>query len=526
MKLHRRDLVKAGTSLSLFGFIHGKAEAARLPTGTSRIAAARAASARTPPQSEAFGDHTVTQYARALAHHAYVPPTQKLPSLLSNLSFDQFSSITYNPEKALWAGDKLAFDVTFFPRGYLYKQHVEIFEVVDGQAAPVAYSPDLFTYGDPLLKAKEDTGFSGLRVRYALNTPGVMEECAVFLGASYFRAVAKGQTYGLSARGFAKDTGLATGEEFPVFRSFWLEKPQPGVDALVLHALMDSPSLTGAFRFTIRPGDMTLFDVQSTLFPRRDIDSGGVAPLTGMYYFDANDRQHIDDWRPAAHDSEALQIWTGASQQLYRPLTNPTDLQLSAFADTGPYGYGLMQRKRAFHDYEDLALHYEKRPSLWVEPIGNWGQGAVTLVEIPTPSEVNDNIVAFWRPKESLRAGQSYNFVYRMYWGWDTPWPTRLARVSATRVGAVVDHPDMRLFVLDFAGIVFDTMPKETLYHLIAQSSPGKISDIVLEHNIITNGIRALFNLAPGDAKLCEMSVQLATDQGPVSEKWMYRWTP
>lgn len=516
MKFPRRNLVKAGVSLPFINLI----------SGTSHAAEKQANS--TPPHSpinNAFHEDTVLHYAQKLAQAPYQAPSQTLPPQLSNLTFDQFSSIQYRSEKALWSNDKLAFDIEFFPRGYLYRPEIEMFEVVDGQAQKIAYDADLFHYNDPALKVSQNIGFSGLKIRYALNHPDIMEECAVFLGASYFRAIAKGQTYGLSARGFAKDTGLATGEEFPLFRAFWLEKPKPGMRALILHALMDSPSLTGAFRFTIRPGDTTLFDVHSTLFPRHDIEAGGIAPLTGMYYFDANNHAHINDWRPAAHDSEALQIWTGANLQLYRPLTNPTDLQLSAFTDSSPYGYGLMQRKRDFNNYQDLTLHYEKCPSLWIEPIGKWQEGAITLVEIPTPSEVNDNIVAFWRPKEPLRAGKAYNFTYRMYWGWDSPWPSTLARVIDTRLGAVIDHPEAVQFVLDFAGSPFDTLPPDTPYHLVINTHPGIIKDIVLKHNPETNGVRAFFKLIPQDATLCELTAQLTGPQGTLSETWMYRWT-
>ncbi len=182
--------------------------------------------------------------------------------------------------------------------------------------------------------------FSGLRLRYPLNKDGKKEECAVFLGASYFRAVAKGQNYGLSARGFANGTGDPKGEEFALFREFWLEKPQPSVKSVVIHALMDSPSVVGAFHFTIKPGDTTVFDVQTSFFPRENINKGGIAALTGMFYFDSNNRHHVDDWRPAAHDSEALQMWTGERQQLFRPLNNPIDLQFSAFMTSTRRGSG------------------------------------------------------------------------------------------------------------------------------------------------------------------------------------------
>jgi len=509
--LLRRDLVKLGAGLSFLGaagrFV-GSAEAADAPGATP------------------FDDSTVRDIAQRLAKKAYSPPSDTLPSAISSLNFDQFRGIAYKPDQALWHGQNFAFDVEFFPRGFLYRPRIEMNEVVDGKTARVPYNPDLFSYEDPQTRVTDDIGFAGLRIRNAINTPGVMEECAVFLGASYFRAVAKGQNYGLSARGFADGTGDSKGEEFALFREFWLERPKPGVDSLVVHALLDSPSVTGAFRFTIRPGATTVFDVQSSFFPRTTITESGIAPLTGMFYFDTNDRNRVVDWRPAAHDSEALSIWTGEGQQLWRPLINPVDLQFSAFGDTSPHGFGLMQRKRAFDDYQDLALNYEKRPSLWIEPIGDWGEGAVDLVEIPTPNEVNDNIVSFWRPKAPLQAGREYNFTYRMYWGWDNPWPTTQARVVATRVGAVVDHPEARFFVVDFNGAPFEHLGPDAKFHLIPTASAGSIRNVVVEPNPNIHGWRTTFEFVPGDAKIAELQCQLANDQGPVSETWMYRWTP
>ena len=515
MSILRRDLVKLGAGLSLMG-----------TSGRFAYAQSAPPAAKQAPKTVPFDNGTVRAIAQKLARSPYAPPPQSLPSAISNLDFDQFRGITFNPDRALWHGQSLAFEVEFFPRGFLYKPRIAMNEVIGGQSTPIAYDPDLFSYANPMLRVTDDLGFAGLRLRYAINTPGEMEECAVFLGASYFRAVAKGQNSGLSARGFANGTGNTKGEEFALFREFWLEKPEPGVQSVVIHALLDSPSVTGAFSFTIRPGDTTVFDVQSSLFPRQDITESGIAALTGMFYFDANEHNHVDDWRPAAHDSEALQVWTGSGQQLYRPLVNPTDLQFSAFQDSSPHGFGLMQRKRSFHDYEDLALNYEKRPSLWIEPIGNWGDGAVDLVEIPTPNEVNDNIVTFWRPKDALKAGQEYNFTYRMYWGWDTPWPTPLARVAGTRIGAVTDHADARMFVIDFTGAPFQNIPQDAHFHLISQASPGTIRNVVVEPNPNIKGWRTTFEFVPGDAKASELQAQLASDQGPISEKWMYRWTP
>ena len=214
-----------------------------------------------------------------------------------------------------------------FHRGFIFKDPVAIYVVADGTAQRVAYSPDLFTFG-PSVQPPPDgtvTDFSGFRMLAPINRADAFDEFVVFQGASYFRAVAKGQGYGLSARGLALNTGAPDGEEFPFFRAFWIERPQPEARAIVVHALLDSVSTTGAYRFTIRPGDTTVMDVEMTLYPRVELKHVGLAPLTSMFVFGPNDRVGIDDFRPAVHDSDGLAIWNGRGEWLWRPLINPGD---------------------------------------------------------------------------------------------------------------------------------------------------------------------------------------------------------
>jgi glucans biosynthesis protein len=491
----------------------------------SLLALAGVANADTPaaPAPGPFDGATVRRLAQAMAKQPYRAPDTSLPPARSKLTYDQFRGIRFKPEDALWRTDKLPFQVQLLPRGFLYRERIALFEVTNGQAAAIPYSADQFDYADPATRVPDDLGFSGFRVHAPINRADYYDEVCVFQGASYFRAVAKGQVYGLSARGLSIATGDPKGEEFPLFRAFWLERPQSGVNALVLHALLDSPSVTGAYRFTIRPGDTTVFDVESALYPRADITEAGIAPLTGMYYFDANDRHGVDDWRPAAHDSEGLSMWTGHGEELWRPLTDPTDLQISVFTDTNPHGFGLMQRKRAFADYQDLALQYGKRPSLWIEPIGDSGQGAVMLVEIPTGNEVNDNIIAFWRPKDRLAAKGEYDFTYRMHWGWDCPWATKLARVAETRAGRA--DSGARLFVLDFTGDAVKTLPADTKLHANVGCAPGSVRNVVVEPNPEISGWRISFEMAPGSDRLVEMHCALLNGTAAISETWLYRWT-
>ncbi len=435
--MHRRSILGGAASLSLLHTI------------------ARAAPAPAAPAMEPFDSNTVIAHARALAAQPYKPPDQTLPKELANLTYQDYRSIRFNPEKALWRGQGINFTAEFFHRGFLYKDRVDIFEVAGGQATPIRYSPDLFISDKvklPAAASNAELGFAGFRLHYPLNRLDYFDEVCTFLGASYFRAVARGQGYGLSARGLAIKTADPSGEEFPLFRSFWLQRPTPGADVVDVYALLDSPSAAAAFHFAIRPGQATVFDTDMVIFPRVDIALAGLAPLTTMFYFAANDRAGVDDWRAAVHDSDSLVLRTGHDERIFRPLDNPASLQISAFSDTDPRGFGLMQRQRRFAGYEDLESHYENRPSLWVEPVGGWGQGVVELVEIPSKKEINDNIVAFWRPRDPLKAKSEPKFAYRLSWCWSPPNPGPVADVVQTRSGTSFDGKH-RQFIIDFAGL-------------------------------------------------------------------------
>jgi glucans biosynthesis protein len=492
-------------------------QAAAVPIVAALGRAARAG------ESTPFDGATVRNQARDLAQRAYQAPDTTLPDELKDLDYQTYRSIRFDPGHALWHGQGLRFTAEFFHRGFLYKQAVRMFEVVDGRAELIRYNPDLFTFGK-VKPPTGDIGFAGFRLHNPLNRPDYFDEICAFLGASYFRAVAQGQGYGLSARGLAIKTADPAGEEFPQFRTFWLERPGKGSDAIVVHALLDSPSAAAAFRFTIRPGKQTVFDAEMALYPRTDIATIGLAPLTSMFLFDANDRTRVDDYRDAVHDSNGLLLWTGKGEQVWRPLANPRELQISAFADSGPRGFGLMQRGRTFGDYQDLEAHYENRPSLWVEPIGDWGDGVVELVEIPTDREVNDNIVAFWRPRDPLKAKGEYMLNYRLHWCWSVPAGSQLAEVAGTRCGLAWDQKN-RQFIIDFTGGVLKGRRADAPPTIDIGSSKGKIENPVVEANPATGGWRLSFQLDQGSEKLVEMHARLMDGEVPLTETWLYRWT-
>lgn len=484
---------------------------------------ANAAPAAPKVQGQPFDATVVRAMARALAQKPFKAPDKSMPDSLKNINYDQYRSIRYKPDKALWRGEGLPFEVQFFHRGFIFEDRVEVYIVEDGKEHLFAYSPDLFTFG--MVKpppADSQVGFAGFRLHAPINRPDYYDEVGVFLGASYFRAVAKNQVYGLSARGLALRTADSKGEEFPFFKTFWIEKPAKGTNSIVVHALLDSESGAAAYRFTIRPGDTTIYDVEMALYPRVDIKEAGIAPLTSMFFFDANDRVGVDDYRPAVHDSGGLAMRNGRGEELWRPLTNPQDLQISIFSDVNPRGFGLMQRERQFHDYEDLEARFEKRPSLWIEPIGDWNAGAVYLIEIPTKQEIHDNIVPFWRPHDALLAKREYIFTYRMHWGWNKANPQGLARFTRTRIGAGPDGT--RLFVLSIEGGTFDFSDVKA-FKSVFSADKGKIKHLVLEPNPVTGGVRASFQLATNKEPVIELRGQLMQHGKPVSEVWIYRWT-
>ena len=486
-----------------------------------------ALSADAPPPTSPegpFDTSLVRRIARELAQKPFKAPDTKLPDDLANADYDAFRTVRFKKNNALWNGDKNSFfKVEFFHRGFLYKDRVEIYEVVNGRSQAVRYSPDMFDFGTLKPPTETDLGFAGFRIHAPFVKADYADEVCAFVGASYFRAIAKGQGYGLSARGLALNTAEPSGEEFPIFRAFWLEKPASGSHSMVVNALLDSEGVASAFRFTIRPGDETIFDVESVSYPRKDIAVTGIAPLTSMFMFDANKRINVDDYRPAVHDSGGLAILTGRGEQIWRQVSNPTDLQISVLGDTNPRGFGLMQRKRAFEDYEDLEAHYEKRPSLWVEPIGDWGEGGIELVEIPSPREVHDNIVAFWRPKEPLKAKGEYGFVYRLHWCWSPPGRESVAQVVDTRAGLGWDQKS-RLFVIDIVGDALKVLTTDAPPKLEVRTDKGKIQNAVAQPNPEIKGWRISFELVP-DGKAAELRARLLNDAGPLTETWVYRWT-
>ena len=471
-----------------------------------------------------FDPTMIADRARAMAANPYVM-RPVVPQDWLDLTYDQYRDIRFRIDQALWTETERSYNIDFFAPGLYFPRTIKVWSVEDGQTKPVAFDLDSFKKGKlvPNLTREDPAlGYSGLRLRTDLGHPTGKTEYAVFQGASYFRAIALGQTYGLSARGLALKTAAPEGEEFPDFIEFWLEAPEPGQKNMVIHALMDSPSVTGAYRFDISPGETCVMEVEATIFARETLDNVGIAPLTSMFMFDETNRHRFDDFRPAVHDNDGLLIQNGAGEVIWRPLANPHRLQVSSFVDNGPRGFGLIQRARDVGDFADLEALYHNRPGLWIEPHEDWGRGAVTLVEIPTDKEIYDNIVAYWRPAEPIPAGHSHKMSYRLTWGAEAPVSVDLPRVVNTRMGK--HHDDGRLVVVDFEDhTLLDDGPEAV--QMIVQSPHVETTEGVLQRNPETGGLRLAFGFDPGDRDHVELRAQLRKDGQAASEVWLYRWT-
>lgn len=491
-------------------------------------AGAACASAGVVPAARAqggggFDPAQIAALARALAKKPYAAPALDLPESLAALNYEQYISIRAKPGAAIWRNEAAGFAIEPLHRGFVFKSPMFINLVENGVARQIIYDAEAFEFGAPELKPpKDDIGFSGFRILQAQGS-GEYQEAAVFQGYSFFRAIARDQNMGVVARALAIRTADAIGEELPVIRSVWIEKPGPASNALVIHALLDSHSLTGAFRFTLRPGEAAIIDTECTLFARAAVESFGLGAMQASALAGPLDRRKFDDARPEVAEVSGLQMLTGKGEWLWRPVSNRETLQISLFADENPKGFGLIQRRRNFADFLDPDQHWELRPSLWVEPIGDWGPGAVQLIEIPSESEINDNIVAFWRPAQPLPAGGEASFAYRQFWCWTPPERPPLATAVLARSGR---SGKRRRFIVEFAGDILGDLQRTADLKPNLSAGPGAIAAMRGFLSRENKTFHVFFDLDPGSEPLCELRLALEAGGKPLSETWLYRWTP
>ena len=492
-----------------------------------------------PLNAVAFGFDDVVRRAEELAQQGYRAPETSLPNELRELSYAEYAQIQYKRDRDVWSGNGAPFTLSFIHEGMHYDSAIQLNSIdQEGGVHGFAYNPDDFAYGDldisDDVKQSEGVGIAGVRINHSLND-AESNEVMVFLGASYFRAVGRGQVYGLSGRGLAVDTGLSSGEEFPRFSEMWIVEPSPESQYLTIFALLDSPSVTGAYRFVLRPGEDTLVDVQSRLYLRRAVEKLGIAPLTSMYLYGPEQPSSTQHYIPAIHDSNGLLIDDAQNGWLWRSLTNPARLMMNRHATPQLRGYGLMQRGHSFSDYQDIDARYDLRPSAWVEPTNEWGPGSVELIQIPTDNETNDNIVSMWLADETHEPGTPLTFDYRITFTTDESrhldpqlaWveETRRSRGEVVRDNLVREPDGTLAFVLDFVGSSLEGIGSGANMSVEASvGDNGELAASRVVHNPATNGWRVFVNVKRNNgSQPLDIRAKLMLDGKQVSETWYYR---
>ncbi len=489
-----------------------------------------------PPDAAAkagFGYEDVVRQARALGERPFDPTAATIPRELSDLTYDSYREIRFRRERAFWRDGGSDFRLLPFHLGFLHDKPVQIHIIRYGDAVPIPFTTGLFEYGKvPVPKQLSPSlGFAGFAATTTLNDPKVQDEVIAFLGASYFRLIGRGHRYGLSARSLALDVGGEKDEEFPFFRALWVEEPSRDSTQLVIYALLDSPSVAGAYRYVVSPGKDTHVEVTATIVPRTAIARLGIAPLTSMFQAGEGDLGQRTDFRPEIHDSDGLMLQTGGGEWIWRPIRNPKQLRISSFGDRNPKGFGLMQRDRDFENYQDLEAQYHARPGYWVEPRGDWGEGRVELIEIPTDNEAFDNIVAFWTPQTPLPPGQPAEFSYRISALSTTGHLHPYGQTRNSFSGSDIETGDAqgvgrRRFIVDFAGgdLAFHQSDPGRV-EIVASTTSGTIAATILDVNPVIKGFRAIVDATLPNGQSAELRIFLKSRNHPLSETWTSTWS-
>lgn len=482
----------------------------------------------------AFQLETVVDKARKLAQEPYKPPPQ-IPDFMRELSYDKYRDIRFDPKQALWSGSGSRFGVMLMVPGLFFTHPVKINVIDSTGVKPLAFNKGYFQSNDDALlkKLPANLGYAGFKLTFPINKAKVQDQFLSFAGASYFRGVGKGDNFGISARGAALDTGLMSGEEFPDFVEYWLERPAAGAGEMKIYALMDSKRLTGAYQFTIRPGDSTQLDVQAVLFTRDEIPLLGIAPLTSMFYYGENTSRPGGHWRPEVHDSDGLSIHAGNDEWLWNPLLNPAALSTQSFLVNNVKGFGLMQRDRRFDHYQDPEARYDNRPSAWVRTKGDWGQGRIMLIQIPTNNETNDNIVAFWSPPKAVTGGQEMRFGYQLEFGGsgldhDAMAGGQLGYTVDTHIGrgdlvGGGNAAGSYRILVDFKGGKLDKLRADApVGTAVSAQESGEIIEQFVTYVAPSKVWRLSILARPAKDKPLALRAAIVQDEQPLTETWTY----
>ncbi|WP_333794947.1 glucan biosynthesis protein [Hyphomicrobium sp.] len=531
--LDRRQMLAGAAAVGLATTLSHSAPARATPADTGPVAAL-VPDGVSLGEPRPFSFDLLTERAARNARIAWEPAHRVAPEVLDRIDYDAYQKIRFRPEMSLALDPARKTPVQLFHLGRMSPEPVKLHLVKNGVEQEVVYSANLFESpaGHPAHHVPDGAGFAGFRIM----APDLKTDWLAFMGASYFRTSGPFDQYGLSARGLAIDTGLSTPEEFPRFTEFWLQGGTDGA-ALTIFALLDSPSVTGAYEITarriVKNGVAHIEqEIEARLFARRDIQRLGVAPFSSMYWYGEASRRQIVDWRPEIHDSDGLSIWTGSGERIWRPLNNPPRVMVNSFVDKDVRGFGLLQRDRDFVHYLDDSVFYERRASTWIEPIEPFGEGEVQLLEIPTDDEIHDNIAVYWSPREPFLAGTNRRYRYRLSWLDDIPFPEELARATATQTG-IGGRPGqprpqgVRKFVVDFQGAAFEKLGRDDGVEIVVTPSRGELSNAYC-HPVVGQRLRwrAFFDLAATGTEPVDIRMFLRLGDRALTETWVYQYFP
>jgi glucans biosynthesis protein len=528
-QVDRRTLLK-GAAAAAIGWV------------ASDLAAAAAAEGLTLAEPAPFSYDSFRDQARAMAHGPYIGPPRPAPEVVQKINYEEWGKIKFRDDHALFADGPGRYPLTFFHLGVFFQKAIEIHVVDAGQSRKVVYDQSYFDMpaDSPARKLPEGAGFAGFRIQEARD--GLLDwhknDWVAFLGAAYFRSIGELRQYGMSSRGIALDVAVADRpEEFPDFTKFYVEANEAN-DGVLIYALMEGPSIVGAYKFDMKRGKGVVMDIDAALFMRNPVSRFGIAPLTSMYWYSETKKETAIDWRPEVHDSDGLAMWSGNGERLWRPLNNPPRIMISAFGDNNPRGFGLLQRDRVFDHYLD-GVNYDRRPSLWVEPLGNipgegWGKGSIQLCEIPTDDEIHDNIVAMWVPEKPIAAGSEVSLRYRLHWLADEPYPSALGRCVATRLsnGGQPGLPrpkGVRKFMVEFLGGPLSKLPYGVKPEPIISASRGTILAYEVVEAVpddVPGHWRVQFDLAVDGTDPVEMRCFFKSGAETLTETWLFQYHP
>ncbi|SDU11943.1 glucans biosynthesis protein [Verrucomicrobium sp. GAS474] len=503
----------------------------------------------------AFSFAQVERLAAKQAEEKFVPLRDALPPQLRNLTPQQENGIFWKDSYRLWRDKGLPFQVDFYHLSRQFPSGPRINTVDRHGAHPLAYSPAFFNFLNldlrPPLPA--NLPFAGFYLRYPINKADSLDGFFSVLGSSYFRALAKEQVYGLTARGLAIDTALdGKAEEYPSFTEWWLRRPASNATDQTLYALLDSPSVSGAYEFRIRPGASTSVDVHAVLYFRKAVERIGLAPFSSMYLYGENSGDHFGDTiHPEVHDSDGVLVHSGNGDWIWRPLQATPFLQQYDFAETDPKGFGLLQRDRDFQHYQDLDTKYNVRPSAWVTPHGNWGKGSIALVQLPTNNTDTDNVVLSWRPERVPAKGDRLEFNYTVDFYMNDAERPSLAYAMATHFNSPAPPPPNAApprtpespkpatlpspsngtvpvqFLVDFKGNGIEDIPPDSPPSIDCDASPSGtlITNGKVDKNGYDGSWRISFTVTPLRHNVpTELRCRLLRDGKPLTETWTYTW--